>query len=141
MSRIDDPSQARELAHKGRGVRLSARYARILAVFVIWAGSGVAILMFAVHQWFFGGLLGLICLVTAGIAVDGRLLKERVHTSFDLFSQWLAMVLPVISISALLIALGRTLLISILPYILVYLLGNVVLVVLAFVEIRKAIKA
>lgn len=140
LTRMDDPSQAPELVRKGQGVRLSARYSRILAVFVIWAGFGIAILMFATQQWFFGLLLTLICLAAAAIAIDGRLLKERVHSKFDLITQWLAMISPIVVASMLLIALGPSLLRPVVPYVLSYVFGIVVVLVFAYVELRKGVR-
>ena len=134
---MDKPNPERGQISKGRGLRLSVRYARLLAMFVVWAGAGIAVLMFSAQQWFFGGLLTMICVASAAMAIDGRLLKERVHTKFDLITQWLAMVSPVVFVSALLVALGRTLLRSLVPYAQIYILGIMVVLVLAFVELRK----
>jgi hypothetical protein len=50
------------------------------------------------------------------------------------------MLSPVVFVSALLVALGRTLLRSLVPYALIYALGIVVVLVLEFLELRKSVR-
>ncbi|HLC03965.1 MAG TPA: hypothetical protein VJK02_13075 [Anaerolineales bacterium] len=122
------------------GLRLSARYARILVIFVIWAGFGASLFMVVAGQGVFGGILLVLTFAAIAIAIDGRTLKERTYSTFDLLTQWLALLFPVLTISLMAIALGRNLLSTVLPFVLVYLLGIVVVLVMAFVELRKGVR-
>lgn len=67
-------------------------------------------------------------------------LCKSAYTKFDVVSHWVAMVLPLPTMVVRTIDLGRTLLSRVLPYFPICLLGIVVVLVMAFSELQKAIR-
>ena len=125
---------------KSERIRLGVRYARILAAFGIWIGTGAAAFLLAAGQWFFGSLLVFGSVVMVVMTIDGRRLKERVYTKFDLITQGIVLVVPVVSIAFFVVVLGRNILNAVLPYVLLYLLGLVVVLALAINELRRGLR-
>lgn len=119
-----------------RGLRVRARYPRILATFGAWVAFGAAFLLIATDQTVFGGILVVGGLAAIVLAIEGSRMKERVYTRFDLLTQWVILTLPFAFVILLLVLIGLFFR-PYLGYILFYLAGLVVLAALAARELRR----
>jgi hypothetical protein len=62
-----------------QAVRLSRRFAVLMALATIWAAVGAAYFSFKGGQALIGGVQAFIGIVVLGFLVDGRFVKERVY--------------------------------------------------------------
>ena len=123
-----------------QGLRLSARYSKILVIFGALVAFGGAAGDIATRKTIFGGILIVIGLVAIVLAVDGRRMQARVHSRFDLVLQAIMLGLPIAFLVLLILVLGGSLLRPFLGYIIAYLAGLVVLAVLATRELRRGVR-
>lgn len=123
-----------------QGLRVSARYSKILAIFSAWVAFGAAAGLTTSKHTFLGGFLIVVGLVAVVLAVDGRRMPERVHTKLDLVLQAIILGLPIAFMILLILVLGGSLLRPFLGYIITYLAGLVVLAALAARELRRGVR-
>ena len=118
------------------GLRVSARYPRMLAAFGAWAAFGAAFLLIATDQAVFGGILVVGGLAAIVLAIEGSRMRERVYTRLDMLAQWAILILPfgfVILLLVLTVMFYR----PYLGYLLFYLAGLLVPAALAARELRR----
>lgn len=123
-----------------QGLRVSARYSKILAIFSAWVAFGAAAGLVTSKQAFLGAFLIVVGLVAIVLAVDGSRMPERVHTRLDLVLQSIMLGLPIAFMIMLIVVIGGSLLRPFLGYIVAYLTGLVVLAALAVRELRRGVK-
>ena len=123
-----------------QGLRVSARYSKILAIFSAWVAFGAAAALTTSKQTFLVGFLIVVGSVAIVLAVDGRRMLERVHTRLDLVLQAIMLGLPIAFIVLLILILGGSLLRPFLGYIIAYLAGLAVLAALAVRELRRGVR-
>ena len=70
-----------------QGLRLTARYSKILTIFGALVAFGGAAGDTATTKTVFGGILIVIGLIAIALAVDGRRMSARVHSRLDLVLQ------------------------------------------------------
>lgn len=120
-----------------QGLRLSARYSKILAIFGGLVAFGGAAGDLATSKTIFGGVLIVIGLVAIVLAVDGRRMPARVFSRIDLVLQSIMLGVPIAFVALLVLVLGGSLLRPFLGYIFTYLAGLIVLATLAVREVKR----
>ncbi|MCH8876796.1 MAG: hypothetical protein IIA89_08215 [Chloroflexi bacterium] len=122
------------------GRRLGTRYPKLLVAFAAWGAIGVAIVLIISKQAICGTVMIGGSIAAIALAIDGRLMKERVYTKADLLTQWLVLPLPLLTVGILMVTLGRSVLGPYLAYVFLYWVVLAGVLAAAALELRRGVK-
>lgn len=119
-----------------QGIRLHARYPRILAAYGAWMGAGAVLLLLGSKQWLLGFILSGLTVGMVVFGIRGSKMSEKIYRRSDLLLQWLILVPPVGFVALFILLLGRFIT-PLLGYLIGYFLVLLVIAVLAGRELLR----